>query len=58
MIQGKIYDKKVDVWACGIILYVLLCGRPPFMGKKEEIYKKVVENEVDYEILNCSLDAI
>lgn len=36
------YDEKCDVWSCGIILYILLCGYPPFNGENDsEILAKI-----------------
>ena len=36
------YDEKCDIWSSGVILYILLCGDPPFNGANDnEIYRKI-----------------
>lgn len=42
------YNEKCDVWSCGIILYILLTGRPPYSGRSEkEILAAVFDGDLD-----------
>ena len=39
------YDEKCDIWSCGIIMYILLCGYPPFNGNSNvDIYHAIQNN--------------
>lgn len=41
VINGS-YDEKCDIWSLGVILYILLCGLPPFTGNNtKQIMNKV-----------------
>jgi len=43
------YNEKCDVWSCGIILYTMLCGLPPFRGQKEEDIKaKIIKGKIEF----------
>ena len=39
------YDEKCDVWSCGIILYILLCGYPPFNGNANVEIFHAIQNQ-------------
>ena len=45
----NLYDEKCDEWACGVLMYILLCGQPPFNGKtEEEIFKKIKKCDYNF----------
>eukprot|EP00737_Agarophyton_chilense_P000393 gb/GEZJ01000443.1/.p1 GENE.gb/GEZJ01000443.1/~~gb/GEZJ01000443.1/.p1 ORF type:complete len:539 (-),score=105.75 gb/GEZJ01000443.1/:149-1765(-) len=42
MLNGSEYGQSVDLWAFGILLYEILCGRTPFYSRnREEVYTKI-----------------
>ena len=46
---NNLYDEKSDEWACGVLMYILLCGEPPFTGEtEEEIFKNIKRGKFSF----------
>ena len=56
------YNEKADIWSCGIILYTMLCGHPPFCGNDENTIKsKILHSKLTFptkDFKNISTEAI
>ena len=47
------YNEKCDLWSCGVIMYILLTGKNPFLARDdEEIIRKILNQSYDKSLLN------
>ncbi|XP_032225571.1 calcium/calmodulin-dependent protein kinase type II delta chain isoform X2 [Nematostella vectensis] len=49
VLKKEPYGKPVDLWACGVILYILLVGYPPFWDEDQhKLYAQIKTGNYDY----------
>lgn len=47
------YNAKCDIWSMGVIMYILLCGEPPFNADSDDkIMQKIMKGKFEY---RCNL---
>lgn len=43
VVKREPYGKPVDIWGCGVMLYILLSGSLPFFGTKDRLFDMIVK---------------
>lgn len=48
VIDGS-YNEKCDIWSCGVLMYMMLCGMPPFYGSnRKEVMAKIKKGKFSF----------
>ena len=49
VLEKRPYGEKVDVWGLGVIMYILLCGFPPFFAENDQVmFQQIRACSFDY----------
>ncbi|XP_075830938.1 serine/threonine-protein kinase 33 [Microtus pennsylvanicus] len=50
VINAHEYSQQCDIWSIGVIMYLLLCGEPPFLANSEEkLFELIRKGELQFE---------
>lgn len=59
LINGSGYGKSVDMWSCGVMLFVLVTGVLPFSGSDRDIlFQKILRGVYEYPSLPIISEAV
>ncbi|XP_060033203.1 serine/threonine-protein kinase 33 isoform X1 [Erinaceus europaeus] len=50
VINAHEYSQQCDIWSIGVIMYILLCGEPPFLANSEEkLFELIRKGNLNFE---------
>ena len=54
--KREYYGRGVDIWAAGVLLFVMICGRFPFKGSDDrQLFKEISTGDIDFPVNTASV---
>ena len=46
MLRGERYSYPTDMWAVGVVMYLCLAGKHPFLGQDQDVAENIKNKEI------------